>query len=1142
MSETTEKPAMASLRPVPPGYWALVATQMQGAFNDNLYRWIIIYYLLRQQDASGSQSYGIIATGAILFSIAYLIAPGIAGATSDRFSKRRVIIATKVWEVGVMMLGFVAFQMESATALWTVWFFMSLQSAFFSPAKFGILPEIVPASRLSWANGVMQFGLFISIISGTILAGWLVYRDTAPVLMCSVLVSLSAVGFIVSLGVPRVAAAAPERSIPRNPWGGLAVYLRIFLNHPTLAFTLIGATFFWFIASLAQQNIVAYNMDVLKLDERWSNYFQAAFMIGSGVGSFAAGVLSRRKIELGLVPIGLAGMALCAFLLVFPNSLTTLTLLIVGLSFSGGFYEVPIQATLQHRSPLMQRGGLIATWNVMTCLGILAAGAIFMAMGWFQGAPWHLWLFMSILSTAMLTYVALRHPLYIIRAALWLLTNTLYRLRALGRNNIPTSGPALLVANHSSFFGALVILGCVDRPIRFVISKEIYEVPWIRPLAGAIGAIPASAVGGADKLAHSFRRATKALRAGEVVCIFAEGQVTRTGHIMPFRNALERITTDIDVPVIPVHMDRLWGTVVNFTGDRIHWKLPSRIPYPILVIFGAAMASDSPSWAVRTAVQELGTEAYDKLRRHRALLHHSFIRVARRHPFRMAVVDQRSGELSYFKTLVGAIALGRKLQAQCNGDLMVGLLVPPSVGGALANIALQILGKTPVNLNYTASNDALESCAEQCQLNHVITSRAFLGHLPNLEVPAEPIYLEDLKVAVSSRDRLVAAALAIFCPIRLLERFLGARSNRTADDVAAIIFSSGSSGDPKGIMLTHRNITSNVDGALQVFPHLNDDRIMGILPFFHSFGFMGTLWLPLSRGFTAIYHPSPLDAKAIGELVHQYRARFMFATPTFLQGFIRRCQPEQFESLVYVITGAEKLTERVRRAFKNKFGRDPLEGYGCTECAPVVAVNIPDFKAPGYYRVGVKHGTIGHPVPGVTVRIVDTDSKIPLTNGAPGVLQVKGPNVMRGYLGQPEKTADVLRENWYDTDNIACIDDDGFITITDRLSRFSKIAGEMVPHARIEEALQAILRLTDQQIAIAGVADEAKGERLVVLHTLDDGQLSTVLGDIDKTGLPNLWRPRPNAFHRIDELPVLGTGKLDLQALKKLARSLDQGE
>ncbi len=324
----------------------------------------------------------------------------------------------------------------------------------------------------------------------------------------------------------------------------------------------------------------------------------------------------------------------------------------------------------------------------------------------------------------------------------------------------------------------------------------------------------------------------------------------------------------------------------------------------------------------------------------------------------------------------------------------------------------------------------------------------------------------------------------------------------------------------------------------QVFAFRASDRFVGILPFFHSFGFTATIATPAVLGCGVVYHPSPLDAKVIGELIQKYRCTFLLATPTFLQLYLRACEPEQLGSLAYVVAGAEKLPERVAQAFEDKFGVRPLEGYGCTECAPVVAVNTHDFRAAGFRQVGAKRGKIGHPLPGISVRIVEPQTFEPLPVGQPGLLMVRGPNVMQAYLGKPEKSAEVLRDGWYATGDIAALDEDGFLQITDRLSRFSKIGGEMVPHIKVEEKLHELAGATDQTFVVTSLPDEKKGEQLVVLHKLADGPLATCLEQLAKSDLPNLWKPRSEAFFYVDGFPLLGSGKLDLRRVKELTAQL----
>jgi acyl-[acyl-carrier-protein]-phospholipid O-acyltransferase/long-chain-fatty-acid--[acyl-carrier-protein] ligase len=726
-----------------------------------------------------------------------------------------------------------------------------------------------------------------------------------------------------------------------------------------------------------------------------------------------------------------------------------------------------------------------------------------------------------------------------IRIIVWLLTHTIYRLRVVGRENFPRAGGALLVSNHMSLVDALLLMGASRRPVRFLIFKDIYDQPYIKPFAKMIRAIPISSQLRPRDMIHSLREASDAIRQGEIVCIFAEGQITRIGQLLPFRRGMERIMKGADkdglsAPIIPVHLDGVWGSIFSYERGRFLWKLPQRIPYPVTVSFGKPMPGKATSFEVRAAVQELQTEAFAF---HRARMHtlpESFIRTAHHYPFRFAMGDKRRPRMNWNETLLSAIFLARRLRKTWEGQEMVGILLPPSVPGALVNFAAAISGKIPVNLNYTASNEILASCAEQCNLQTIITTKLLLEKIP-LKVPGRQILLEEIAAKPGLGERLVAL-LMWFLPGKTLERALSGGKTKSIDDIATIIFSSGSTGDPKGVMLTHFNIASNIEQMGQTFMLAKGDVLLGVLPFFHSFGFTVTLWLPAFLAVGVALHPSPIDLVAVSEMVRDYQVTFLLSTPTFLQQYTRRCLPEDFGSLQFVVVGAEKLPEALALAFEDRFGIRPLEGYGATECSPVIAVNTRDYRAPGFRQVGGKRGHIGHPLPGISVRIVDPETRARLPVDTPGLLLVRGPNVMKGYLGKPEKTAEVLQDGWYSTGDIAAEDEDGFLTITDRLSRFSKIGGEMVPHIKIEEKLHELAETTEKTFVVTGVPDEKKGERLVVLHTLSPEEVKPVIEKLTNSDLPNLWIPRANQFFQIEGLPHLGTGKLDLRRVHEIAK------
>ena len=518
---------------------------------------------------------------------------------------------------------------------------------------------------------------------------------------------------------------------------------------------------------------------------------------------------------------------------------------------------------------------------------------------------------------------------------------------------------------------------------------------------------------------------------------------------------------------------------------------------------------------------------------------------------RLKVADALGTELTGSRLLIGTLLFRGLLRKHVldAGESHVGVLLPPSVGAVLANTALAVDGRVAVNLNYTLSNAVADHCLKEAGVRHVLTSRAFLKKRP-MELDAEFVYLEDLKEKAGPLDKLKAAAHAAL-PLGLLTRSLGL-DRLDPDATLTVVFTSGSTGEPKGVELTHRSVGA-VLAAIEPLAHpVPEDVTLGVLPFFHSFGYTATLWWPLVHPGAGVYGPNPLDVRTVGKLGETYHPTITFATPTFLRGYLKRCTPEQLGTLNLVVVGGEKLPGDLREAWEAKFGIAPTEGYGATELSPVVSCNVPPARQRPGDPPGLKHGTIGRPLPGVRVRVASTETGEVLPEGEEGTLQVGGPTVMKGYLNDPAKTAAAVKDGWYDTGDVARVDADGFIHITGRLSRFSKIGGEMVPHLKIEEALLRICEChrpdsddadsAGPALAVASVPDERKGEKVVVLHRELPVPVEEVRKRLGDAGLPNLWIPAADAFHEVDAIPVLGTGKLDLKALGTLAAEKAAGE
>ena len=521
--------------------------------------------------------------------------------------------------------------------------------------------------------------------------------------------------------------------------------------------------------------------------------------------------------------------------------------------------------------------------------------------------------------------------------------------------------------------------------------------------------------------------------------------------------------------------------------------------------------------------------------------HKMFVRRCKSAGDRQKVVDSSGKSLSGTRLLAGTVALKRVLNrgVLAADEEMVGVLVPPSVGGALINTALSLDHRVAVNLNYTLSPDVMNFCISECGIKTVVTSRAFMEKRPFEPDDAKLVYLEDLAQQVSFFDKLVGGYQAKFCSPEKLDRIHDLNSIQP-DDLLTIIFTSGSTGNPKGVKLSNRNVSSNIGAVNELFHITEKDVILGVLPFFHSFGYTGTLWLTMSLEASSVYHFNPLDSRTVGTLSDEHDVSIILATPTFLRSYMRRCTPEQMHHLDLVIVGAEKLPKDLAEQFKEKFGVEPTEGYGTTELSPVASMNVPDHRASEGADPGTRLGTVGKVAPGSEIKVVDPDSRADLGLDTEGLLVYRGPNVMVGYLNNDEATAEKIRDGWYDTGDMGVIDEEGFITITGRMSRFSKIGGEMVPHIKIEQELERLIEGEDEdpmiQVAVTAVPDARKGERLIVLHRpLGDKTIDGLLQSLSDLGLPNIWIPSSDSFLEVEEIPLLGTGKMDLKAVQQVA-------
>ncbi len=1115
------------------GFMAFLSTQFLGAFNDNLYK-ITVSLVTVMLIADPKQTSNYLAAAGFLFVLPFVLFSGYAGQLADRYNKRGVLIVTKLLETPAMLLGLWAFTRNDPSWMLAVVFLMALQSAFFSPAKYGILPEMLPLRDMARANGLLEMTTFAAIILGTTAAGFLFEAWSAAMWkIAGVTIAIAVLGSLCSFGIPRV--RVPRKPLPFswNPAREVWLGTREMFRDRVLLLTIIGISFFWFLGTLLQMDLLLFAKNTMQMSESGAGVLIAGLAVGIAVGSLLAGRISGDHIETGLVAPGCLGMGLSGLGVVWaaPHFGLTLSALVL-LGMFGGFFIVPLNALLQHHPAEDEKGRAMGTNNFFNGVAMLLAAVIFWVLtnpvGW-SGAR-------VILATAVFTIastllVIAFNPEPTVRYLVTLLVRGVYRLHIHGAHNVPPKGAALLVANHVSFADGFLIGACLPRIARFLVFDSYYRR--FRMLLKPIGAIPVP-LGGRHALMESISAARKALEAGDLVCIFPEGALTRTGNMQRFQRGMEKILEGLDVPVVPVHLGGVWGSVTSH-GKGGAWPKPEHWRRDIQVTFGTPMPPAVKAGQAQRRVLELSAEARGRDPRTNSTLSRRFVASARRHWGREAMADSTSGRLSHGRTLTAALLLAKWIAKHRQAERIIGIMLPSSVAGALANLGVTLCGKVAVNLNFTAGAAGIASAVEQCEIQTVITSKLFLRKA-RLEAPRGALYIEDLLAAFSTLEKMRAWIEARLLPAGLLLRRLGASPTSPAG-LATIVFSSGSSGAPKGVMLSHRGLLANVEGAGLVFRVTARDAVGGILPFFHSFGYAYNLWFPLLAGLRVAYHPNPIDAKGVGGLVEKHRVSILLATPTFLRNYVRAVDARQFGSLRLMVAGAEKLPSRLADEFREKFGLPVYEGYGVTEMSPVISVNIPDADDPVWPQTGNRPGSVGQPLPGVMTRVVDPDTFEPLPSGGQGLLLAGGPSRMLGYWKDPERTAQVFRGEWYVTGDIGSVDPDGFITLTDRLSRFSKIAGEMVPLARVEEAIREIAGL--EEVTVVALSDERKGERLVALHTSATMDGRRIQHGLIASRIPRLWIPRAESIHHIEALPLLASGKLDLQRTKAIALELE---
>lgn len=1010
-----------------PGFLFFLITQFLGAMNDNVYRLVVSLILVGDSLHGGG-----VSLTAIVFLVPAILFSGYAGYFADKYSKRNVLIITKSFEVVSMLLAYIALGTEYGILMLAVLFTLATQAAFFSPAKYGIVPELVDRKDLSRANALLEMSTYIAIIVGSALAGILlqVFRNDKHAISI-ILVLIAVIGALTSFGIGKVQPKDQLRLPNTNPYAEIKEGLKLLKGHLFLTMVVIGICYFWAAGIAFQLNLLVLARKTLQLDFFAVGLMQTVLALGIGAGALLAGKLSGDRIEYGLIPLGLLGMTVGTIGMYWgSHSVVATYILLIFTAVFTGLYILPLKALQQDLPSPHVKGRLIATTNVFLNIAMIVASVTlwFMqeALGFSPATIFLVWGMLTLLVTALSMYLL---PAFFIRLLLWVIMHTIYRVKVFNERNVPATGGALLVCNHVSYIDSLILAAVVPRFIRYLVHQRYYDIKMISWVIKIANSIPID-TSDEKKVEASLKAAREALEQGHIVCVFAEGRITRTGNLLPFKRGFERITKGLDVPIIPVHLDKLWDSIFSFRGGKFFWKMPRRIPVDVTVSFGSAMPATSNAWEVRQSVQELGSEAEIKSQTSNDILPLRLLQSVRFRPGQFCVADNHGDRESYGSFIGKALLMAQQIRMRYPDEKSLGVLLPPSVKGALVNVACILAGKVVVNLPYHEKGTKVASYIDATNIKRVITTGTFLDGLGVAESPTFD-HLASWYISPSIADVILARLAAVFLPAAWTLKIYGDGDQRP-NDPAAILWSMEDDRLHEPVLLSHRSILTPVASFRQVFDNLsNADCVAGVLPFYTTLGILGTLWLPLLDGMTTVYHSrAKHDPKGVGQLIRQYQATILFDVPYGYQLYFKNIRPEDFSYVHYAIVGGlpvgEEFDPEFLQAFQERFDLELLEGYGNTETGPV-AMNVPNVRMPGQLQVGIKRGSAGQPLPYVSVKVVDPKTHAPLPQGEVGLLFVKTPFRMLGYLNDRALTEKMFDDGWYNTGDMAMIDEEGFL-------------------------------------------------------------------------------------------------------------------
>jgi acyl-[acyl-carrier-protein]-phospholipid O-acyltransferase/long-chain-fatty-acid--[acyl-carrier-protein] ligase len=1118
----------------------LFLTQFLGAANDSLFKQaLFVLIVFRLADAAGANAAILVNIGAGLFILPFFLFSATGGQLADKVEKSRLIRWIKLGEILIMALAALGFYLADSYFLLAVLFLMGAQSAFFGPVKYSILPDLLPKKELVSGNAYIEAGTFLAILIGTLAGNQLILIENGDVIVTAAVLALAVFGFATSFFIPKAGPAAPALRINGNILAETLSTMRLGRSRRDIHLSILGISWFWLFGATFLAQLSPFTKDYLLGNEEIIALFMTLFSIGIGAGSFLCNRLLRGEISARYVPLGAIGMAVFSLDLYFasragmpatgalvgvveflqhgPNWRIAADLLLIAVS--GGVFVVPLYAILQTRSDESVRSRMIAANNIINAMFMVAGAIAATAMLAFAFTIPEIFLTVAVVTILVAIYICGLLPDELVKVGMAGLLRLAYRVELRGRENYGAVGErAVIVVNHVSFLDGLLLAAFLPGKPVFAVNTHIATSWWAKPFLAMVETFPMD-----PTKPMAAKSLIKTVQSGKKCVIFPEGRITVTGALMKVYEGPAMVADKSEAPILPVRIDGAQYSPFSRIRDKVRTRLFPKITITVMEPRQFDVPHDMHG---RKRRQLAGTKLHAVMAEMifatcdtDRTLFEGLLEARGIHGGKQAVLeDVERRPADYRRVVRGSLVLGRRLSQYGAPGKAIGVLLPNSVGTAIVFFAFQANGQVPAMLNFSTGAGTMISACKTAEIGTVVTSRRFIRlaklteAVDELSQHAAILYVEDIIKSIGRLDKIYAVFAGAFA------RSIHRRCKRSAGDPAVILFTSGSEGAPKGVVLSHRNILSNVYQLGAVVDFNPSDIVFNALPMFHSFGLSAGMLLPALSGIRTFLYPSPLHYRIVPELVYDTNATIMFGTDTFLTGYARMAHPYDFYSIRYVFAGAERVKAETRATWAEKFGLRILEGYGATETSPVLTTNTPM-----HYRAG----TVGRFLPGIVYKLEPVQG---IERG--GQLLVSGPNVMLGYL-RAEKPGrlEPVEDGWYDTGDIVEIDETGFVTIAGRAKRFAKIAGEMVSLAVVEN--NAAAAWPDYQHAAVSIEDDRKGEQIILVTDNPTAEREALLRKAQELSFAEITVPRTILI--ADTVPLLGTGKIDYVAVKALA-------